>query len=288
MKNIYISERYQKALILHVIKNFQNTEQNNVPLILGIHGPSGEGKTFQCESILNELKIKSFLISGGQLENSQAGQPAELIRKTYYSAGNYIQQGNASRAAALVINDFDTGVGNWGDLVQYTVNRQTIYGELMHLCDYPTLVQNITTPRIPVILTGNDFLKLYKPLVRMGRMNCFEWKPTPKEKINIISTIFSQFQTGQISKMINDLNNFARIKNYSHSALPVAFYSNLRSVVFDGKLWKIIKKYGAQQVLTDHLNGKSISVNSNFGHEEVIHAGKEMIKNSIFISHLKE
>ncbi len=288
MKNIYISKRYEKSLILHIIKNLQNTQQNNIPLILGIHGPSGEGKTFQCESILNELNIKSFLISGGQLENSQAGQPAELIRKTYYTAGNYVQQDNTKKAAALVINDFDTGVGNWGDLVQYTVNRQTIYGELMHLCDYPTSVQNMTTPRIPILLTGNDFSKLYKPLVRMGRMNCFEWKPTHKEKINIISTIFNQFQPNQISKLINDLNKFVRIKNHGQSDLPIAFYSNLKSSLLDGALWKTIKKDGAQQVLTDHLNGKAISTNNNLKYDEVIHVGKEMIKNSVFISHLKE
>jgi hypothetical protein len=288
MENIYISKRYEKSIILHIIKNLQNKQQYRVPLILGIHGPSGEGKTFQCESILNELDIKSFLISGGQLENSQAGQPAELIRKTYYTAGNYVQQDKTQKAAVLVINDFDTGVGNWGDLVQYTVNRQTIYGELMHLCDYPTLVQNMTTPRIPIILTGNDFSKLYKPLIRMGRMNCFEWKPTHKEKTNIISTIFDQFQLSQISQLINDLNKFARIKNHSQSDLPVAFYSHLKSALVDGALWKTIKKDGAKLVLTDHLNGKSISINNNLKLEEVIYAGKEMIINSIFISHLKE
>ena len=57
---------------------------------------------------------------------------------------------------AIIINDIDAAIGDWGDLVQYTVNRQTVYSELMHLCDYPNIVQGFKTHKIPIVTTGND------------------------------------------------------------------------------------------------------------------------------------
>jgi pantothenate kinase-related protein Tda10 len=52
--NVYISERFRQALVLHILKNLLRHAEVQVPLLLGIHGPSGEGKTFQCEYIFEE------------------------------------------------------------------------------------------------------------------------------------------------------------------------------------------------------------------------------------------
>ena len=186
-----IPDRFRKALSLHIIKNRWPGSFGRVPLILGIHGPTGEGKTFQCEKLLEELHINSFLVSGGQLESGIAGEPAKLVRSKYLSAGKSQRTGECW-AAALLINDIDTGIGNWGENVQTTINTQTVYGELMHMVDYPTQVEGVETERIPLIITGNDFTKLYAPLVRAGRMTSFEWKPDLEERIQIISRIFPE------------------------------------------------------------------------------------------------
>jgi SpoVK/Ycf46/Vps4 family AAA+-type ATPase len=117
MEDIYIPERFWRAVVLHIAKNHMVSGRIHSPLILGIHGPSGEGKTFQCEHILQEIGVKSFLISGGQLESHEAGEPARLVRTTYLRAGQSVAKRECDMAVVL-INDIDTGLGSWGEMVQ--------------------------------------------------------------------------------------------------------------------------------------------------------------------------
>src|ERR1043166_7707595 len=181
-REIEVPERFKRAITLHLVKNYLYKDSFQTPLLLGIHGPSGEGKTFQCEQVLRQLGVKFFLLSGGQFENPDAGQPARLVRTTYLNAGRSMESGECD-LAVVMINDIDTGLGNWGDMVQYTTNRQSVFGELMHLVDYPTDVEGRLTKRVPIIITGNDLSKLYEPLVRAGRMTAVDWIPTLEEKI---------------------------------------------------------------------------------------------------------
>ena len=112
--NVYISKRFRQAIVLHILKNLLRHAEVQVPLLLGIHGPSGEGKTFQCEYILKNMGVKRFLISGGQLDNNISGQAAHFVRNTYIRASESIRSGECSLAVMLV-NDVDTGLGSWGD-----------------------------------------------------------------------------------------------------------------------------------------------------------------------------
>jgi ATP-dependent 26S proteasome regulatory subunit len=108
--NIYISKRFQQVVALHILKNLLKRAEVQVPLLLGIHGPSGEGKTFQCEQILKNMGVKRFLISGGQLDNHLPGQASHLVRTMYIRASESIRSGECSMAVVL-INDVDTGLG---------------------------------------------------------------------------------------------------------------------------------------------------------------------------------
>lgn len=63
-----------------------------------------------------------------------------------------------------------------------TVNNQIVVGTLMNLSDNPTKVsigqewrESDITHRVPIIVTGNDFSKIYAPLIRDGRMDKFYW-----------------------------------------------------------------------------------------------------------------
>lgn len=156
-----LSKRFEKQVLLHVSKNLM-PENRYVPLILGIHGASGEGKTFQCIEILKKYHIKYFFISGGQLENETAGEPSKLIRKEYLNASMYME--DTGKPAIVMMNDIDAGLGSWGDLVQTTINTQNVCVELMNLVDNPNEVEKIASKRVPIIVTGNDFSKLYAPL----------------------------------------------------------------------------------------------------------------------------
>jgi hypothetical protein len=52
-----------------------------VPLILGIWGGKGQGKTFQCGLAFKKLGISPIVMSAGELESGNAGEPAKLIRQ---------------------------------------------------------------------------------------------------------------------------------------------------------------------------------------------------------------
>ena len=60
--DIYVSPRFHRVVSLHVLKNLLKRVESQVPLLLGVHGPSGEGKTFQCEA--NESVLEAALRSG--------------------------------------------------------------------------------------------------------------------------------------------------------------------------------------------------------------------------------
>lgn len=45
-------------LVIHVCKNFMNLPGIKVPLILGVWGGKGQGKSFQSELVMKKLGIK--------------------------------------------------------------------------------------------------------------------------------------------------------------------------------------------------------------------------------------
>ena len=83
-----------------------------------------------------------------------------------------------------------------GGTTQYTVNNQMVNATLMNIADNPTSVQlpgmynKVENPRVPVIVTGNDFSTLYAPLIRDGRMEKFYWAPTREDCIGVCTGIF--------------------------------------------------------------------------------------------------
>lgn len=273
--NIYISDRFKRIISLHVVKNLMTQEELRVPLLLGVHGPSGEGKTYQCEQVLDELGAKAFLISGGQLESRDAGEPAHLVRTAYLNAGECIQKGE-SKVAVVLINDVDTGLGSWGDMVQYTINRQTVFGELMHLVDYPNSVEGRQTTRIPIIITGNDFTKLYEPLVRAGRMTAFEWRPTFEEKIQIVAYIFPELTSTECAALVKEFES-----------QPVAFFSHLRMTLVDDDLWREIQKIGIRPLIARITSGYEPSLSPLIRYDRLLHSGKELTQSGQLINHLR-
>ena len=281
INDVYISERFIKIVSLHILKNYHTSYYYNTPLILGIHGPSGEGKTFQCHKVLERLNVEPFLISGGELESDHAGQPAELLRTTYRKAGLFISNTQNNKSfAVLLINDFDTGVGNWGENVQYTENRQLLFSEFMHLADYPNMVHNQPTKRVPIIITGNDFTKLYHPLSRLGRMIAFAWIPSFEEKVSIIDKIFPGIKRKDCEKLLTKLGE-------GNKTLPIAFYTHLKSSLDDEYLW--------QQILINGINNfdnlLNINGTQNIKHykiEDLIEMGKKLKSLTSYINHLQE
>jgi len=70
---------------------------------LGIHGRKGEGKTFQTELVFRRMGFEPVMISGGELESPDAGDPARLIRLRYREAAEQIRVRGEMCASLLTI-----------------------------------------------------------------------------------------------------------------------------------------------------------------------------------------
>lgn len=286
-REVFLSERFERAVALHVFKNMLHNTDVEIPLLMGVHGPSGEGKTFQVENILKKLGVKRFLISGGQLLSDTSGAPAALIRTMYIKAGRAVRGGECS-LAALLINDVDTGLGKWGAEGMYGLNQQAVFGELMHLVDYPEMVETTDTMRIPIIITGNDFTKLYEPLVRAGRMEAFEWIPTLEERTEILMAIFPELTREQCRELITRINaRYWELYPETNLPLSIAFYSHLRATLLDEDIWREVERVGLGKFVDNVIIGEEKDFSLGLSFERVLEKGYSLIRSGHLINHLK-
>ncbi|RVW49079.1 Ribulose bisphosphate carboxylase/oxygenase activase 2, chloroplastic [Vitis vinifera] len=64
----------------HIVKNYiAHLLNTKVPLILGIWGGKGQGKSFQTELIFQAMGIEPVIMSAGELESERAGTVDSLL-----------------------------------------------------------------------------------------------------------------------------------------------------------------------------------------------------------------
>ena len=232
-----INKNFRESVESHIFCNIL-LDQAQIPLILGIFGPSGEGKTFQLEQVCRDMNVTAVIISPGELESENAGHPGFVLRSEYLRCGKLKSYNGHREPSVLIINDIDTVLGNWGDLVQYTVNRQIVYGQLMAFCDHPTEVSGKNTRRIPIILTGNNPSILYRPLMRPGRMRVFQWEPSEEDKVEIISGLFPDIDHIQLRSLVLE---------FSHQ--PIAFWSDVKSWIREHRVLEWVYETGRENLI---------------------------------------
>ncbi|MBA0658712.1 hypothetical protein Goklo_010896 [Gossypium klotzschianum] len=94
----------------HIVKNYLAHLLNvKIPLILGVWGGKGQGKTFQTELIFRAMGIEPVIMSAGELESDRAGEPGKLIRERYRTASQVVQ--NQHKHIQLSIRPFDQESG---------------------------------------------------------------------------------------------------------------------------------------------------------------------------------
>ena len=237
----YLAPRFLDKLAVHITKNYLSLSNVKVPLILGIHGRKGEGKTFQCELVYERMGLNVVQMSAGELESPDAGDPARLIRLRYREAADAVKVNG--KMAVLMINDIDAGMGRIDQFTQYTVNTQLVAGTLMNIADSPTNVQlpggydSEPIQRIPIIVTGNDFTTLYAPLIRDGRMEKFYWEPDRDDRIGIVGGIFDAVSRDQITQLVD------RFPDQS-----IDFYSALHARLYDEQVREFIQSVGLERI----------------------------------------
>ncbi|KAI3788581.1 hypothetical protein L2E82_01352 [Cichorium intybus] len=242
MDGFYIAPAFMDKLVVHITKNFMTLPNIKVPLILGIWGGKGQGKSFQCELVFAKMGINPIMMSAGELESGNAGEPAKLIRQRYREAADIISKG---KMCVLFINDLDAGAGRMGGTTQYTVNNQMVNATLMNIADNPTNVQlpgmynKQENPRVPIIVTGNDFSTLYAPLIRDGRMEKFYWAPTREDRIGVCTGIFrsDNIPKEDVVKLVD-----------TFPGQSIDFFGALRARVYDDEVRKFITGIGIEGI----------------------------------------
>merc|ERR1719316_1045454 len=252
-EGFYISPEFLDKMTVHIAKNFMKLPKIKIPLILGIWGGKGQGKTFQTELGFKKLGISPVVMSAGELESGNAGEPAKLVRQRYREASDVIKKG---KMCSLFINDLDAGAGRLNDTTQYTVNNQMVNATLMNIADNPTNVQlpgmynTDSIPRVPIICTGNDFSTLYAPLIRDGRMEKFYWNPNREDRVGICGGIFKEDDVGQaaIEKLVDTFPNQS-----------IDFFGALRARIYDDKVREFVIAHGIENLgkqLVNRRDGK--------------------------------
>lgn len=281
----YISPRFLDKVSVHITKNFLDIPRIKVPLILGIHGRKGEGKTFQCELVFKTMGIEPVMISGGELESPDAGDPSRLLRLRYREAAEQVRV--KGKMCAIFINDFDAGAGRFDSGTQYTVNTQLVNATLMNIADNPTNVQlpgsYDETPlhRIPIIITGNDFSTLYAPLIRDGRMDKFYWEPSREDRIAIVRGIFADdsLSDSQIIKLVDDFTGQA-----------IDFFSAMRSRIYDEQIREFIYHQGLDKIsrrLVNSVDKPPELPQPDFSLQHLIESGRAMVEEQQQIQKLR-
>merc|ERR1711990_538681 len=246
----YISKPFLDKLTVHVAKNLMELPKIKVPLILGVWGGKGQGKTFQTHLAFQKLAINPIVMSAGELESGNAGEPAKLVRQRYREASDVIKKG---KMCSLFINDLDAGAGRMGGTTQYTVNNQMVNATLMNIADSPTNVQlpgmyNMEAiPRVPIICTGNDFSTLYAPLIRDGRMEKFYWSPTREDRVGICGGIFKEDDVGAVA--------IERLVD-SFPSQSIDFFGALRARIYDDKVREFVMETGLANLGSRLVNSR--------------------------------
>ena len=242
--DFHVPKQFVDRVALHIAKNLLMDPTNpgvgenalgntRVPVLLGIWGSKGCGKTFNLELACRLLGVHPVVMSAGELEDEWAGEPGRLIRRRYRHAAEIMKV--RGKATCLIINDIDAGVG-WFKQTQSTVNTQMVMGTLMNICDHPNFVSNEEDDeihayredeyirRVPIILTGNDLSTLYAPLLRDGRMDKFYWTPTRED---ICDMVHAMYRDDDVSR-----DTVERLVE-TFPDQPLDFFGAIRSRLYD-------------------------------------------------------
>jgi len=233
-----VAPKFLDAVVMHIVKNFLIDQgcfdkMTKVPLILGIWGGKGQGKSFQTELAFKKLGVEAVVMSAGELESDRAGEPGYMIRERYRKAAEMSKV--RGKLSCLLINDIDAGVGHF-DNTQITVNNQIVTGTLMSICDNPNKVNLYNVEwrsdepplqRIPIIVTGNDLSTVFAPLLRDGRMEKFYWQPSLEDLTNIL---FQMYKDDGLTK--EDMVTL--LKTFPNQSLD--FYGALRAATYDNQI----------------------------------------------------
>jgi Cdc6-like AAA superfamily ATPase len=232
----FIPERFERAILKHIILNNTALEINNnqFPLLLGIQGPYGFGKTYMVKEICRKYHIELHPLSTSELSGSMEADSTRTLKRVYSTLCADVWQNK--RCGVLLIDDFHLTIAT-EETMGKTVNSNILAAYLMNLCDNPVVVTNV---RAPIIMTGNNFRRIYPALVRDGRMDIFTWDPTIEEIDPIVRQLFRTRFPGIEDKVLS-----AILERYAE--MNIAFFEQVTQDLTNSSITKAIEIFKTAQ-----------------------------------------
>ena len=249
--------------------------------MLCISGPPGMGKSYMTHRILEDRGVNVYDIPASMLESNEAGVPANVLQDVYYAQSMRCRKGEPS---AILIDDIDAAVGDWGPMTQYVMNRQLVFSTLMRIADNPGRADKkasgspvripVETARCPIIMICNDSGKLYPPLLRPGRTRCFDWSPDSAQKTEVVRSMFPELGHEDLSRFVAELDGHAHgLGRYPHGA-PISLFSDIRYCMNDDAVYSLARGLDARGVMSLAVSGVPIP---EISVEDLIDMGKSML-----------
>ena len=204
---------FSDRILAHVVAWYlHNNHFFTPPLYLAVEGQPGEGKTSQAIGTCIQHNIEVLYISASQLSGSHERESLDIMESVYQEGVALREQGIN---VAMVIDDFHLSNASQDENIKRTINSTLLTAYLMNLAD------DNSKERIPVILTGNDYSKIYEPLLRSGRADRFVWAPDKETRKLIVKNMLQSYVQGTDAEFNSfferfsqrSISDFAQLRN---------------------------------------------------------------------------
>ena len=279
-------DQLRRQLTAHVWLN--NLQIDALPLALCVVGPTGEGKTFNVRTILNELGVRVYGIAASAMAHHQEGMALFPFIRAYRDASMERSSPNVRNAqlVAVMVDDIDRSIASGFEKVGHTLHSQLVTGLIMHLCDNPYTIPDektremVTVSRIPLVLTANRISGLDAALRRPQRMTMFKYHLEFEEKVAILGNVFyaldaERQQRWRTALSMNDVR--ALLRRFPNQ--PVAFFADIVSQYWVETTYEILEggRYPSKEDMELQLSGSLLNLDFEKAREigEYIEDGRD-------------
>jgi hypothetical protein len=118
-------------------------------------------------------------------------------------------------------------------------------------------------------------------------MAAFEWLPTVDEKIAIVQGILEELTYQECGNLVKELHRYTAANGYTNNLLNIAFFSHLRSALYDDFIWALLKQHGVENILEQSLSQRYPRLKTEINFSTIMEKGKQLIGSSKYINHLE-
>lgn len=206
------------------------------PLMLGLEGPIGCGKSFQVPNAIEESGFVVVRMAGCDLNGNGTADTASLFDGLWQRALDAAAD-DTNRHPVVVIDDFDLSpAGLFGTDLE-SPEARLLTSALIKMADDPNHSSLPSGLRIPIIVTGTDLSSLHEQLTRHGRMDLVHWTPSPAE---IADSVMAQLAMSRIARSRGAVERM--IANYP-DAMPADF-SGAIGRALGGSIYQFSAEHG--------------------------------------------